>query len=63
MQNAAPPKLQLAMLTLPPSKALRAILKPLPYYPMRKRYGIFTWSKVTTVVGWIFQPIFYYFLP
>ncbi len=58
-QKAAPPKLQLAILTLPPSRAFMAILNPIPSGPIRFFYGILTSSKVTNVVGWIDQPIFY----
>ena len=62
-QKAAPPKLQLAMFILPPSKAFIAILKPEPYAPIRFSAGTLTLSNVTKAVGWIVHPIFYYFLP
>lgn len=62
-QKAAPPKLQLAMLILPPSRAFIAILNPEPSVPIKFSAGTRTLSKVTKAVGWIVQPIFYYFLP
>ena len=62
-QNVAPPKLQLPMLILPPSRAFIAILKPTPSGPILFFAGILTLSKVTRAVGWIVQPIFSYFFP
>jgi hypothetical protein len=62
-QKVAPPKLQLAMLILPPSRAFIAILNPDPSVPIKFSAGTLTLSKVTKAVGWIVQPIFYYFLP
>jgi hypothetical protein len=62
-QKAAPPKLQLAMLILPPSRAFMAILNPEPSVPIMFSAGTRTLSKVTKAVGWIVHPIFYYFLP
>ena len=62
-QKAAPPRLQLAMLILPPSRAFIAILNPSPSFPMRLEAGILTLSNDTRDVGWIVQPIFSYFLP
>lgn len=62
-QKAAPPKLQLAMFILPPSRAFIAILKPSPYLPIKFSAGILTLSKLTKAVGWMVQPIFYSFFP
>lgn len=50
-QKAAPPKLQLAMFILPPSRAFIAILKPSPYLPIKFSAGILTLSKLTRAVG------------
>lgn len=61
--KAAPPKLQLAMLILPPSSARMAILNPSPSLLIKFSAGMRTLSKVTKAVGWIVHPIFYYFLP
>lgn len=56
-QNVAPPKLQLAILILPPSRAFIAILKPIPSSPILFLAGILTLSKETRTVGWIVHPI------
>jgi hypothetical protein len=62
-QNAAPPKEQLAMFILPPSRAFIAILNPTPSYPILLHSGTLTLSKVTNAVGCIVHPIFSYFFP
>ncbi len=62
-QKAAPPKLQLAILLLPPSNAFIAILNPIPSEPIKFAAGTLTLSKVTRAVGWMVHPIFYYFFP
>jgi len=49
--RAAPPREQLAILSLPPSSPERAILNPYPYFPRRFSFGTLTSSNITILVG------------
>ena len=51
------------MLMRPPSRPLIAILKPAPSSPMRLDSGTRTWSSMTAVVGWAFQPSLFSIFP
>lgn len=58
MHFAAPPNEQLAIFNLPPSSPESAILKPSPLFPIKFAFGTFASSKMTTLVGYTFQPIY-----
>src|SRR3546814_15162635 len=51
------------MFTRPPSSPIMAKRKPAPSAPRRLATGTRAPSKITAVVGWLFQPSFLSFLP
>lgn len=61
--RCAPPKLQAAIFTRPPSRALIAILNPSPSLPIKLLCGISQFSRITARVGCEFQPSLCSFLP